>query len=142
MSTQTRSPAGLARRLAAASYDGLLVLALCMLTTLLSIAARGGKPIDPGDPGLQLVLVLTAACFFIGFWVRGGQTLGMRVWQLRVEMHDGRPLSLVTAALRFVVALISLACLGIGFWWQLIDPMDLTWHDRAARTRVVVLPKR
>jgi len=134
-------PAGLLRRIAAAVYDGLLVVALQMLATLLLVAARGGAPIRPGDPVLQAILIMTAGTFFVGFWTRGGQTLGMSAWRLRVEMQDGNPLPAGVAILRLVTASLSLACFGLGFLWQLVDRQSLTWHDRLAGTRVIMLPK-
>ncbi|MGE5167460.1 MAG: RDD family protein, partial [Deltaproteobacteria bacterium] len=45
------------------------------------------------------------------------------------------------ACLRFFVALVSLAALGAGFWWALLDPQRRAWHDMATRTRVLRLPK-
>lgn len=135
-------PAGLLRRLAAAVYDAVLVLALLMLATLLMIVARGGAPTGPGNTLLQVVLVITAAAFYVSFWTHGGQTLGMNAWRLRVEMQSGASLSAGTALVRFIAALVSLACFGLGFLWQLVDRHKLTWHDRIAGTRVVVLPKK
>jgi uncharacterized RDD family membrane protein YckC len=38
---------------------------------------------------------------------------------------------------RFAVAIVSLAALGLGFAWCLVDPAHRTWHDIAARSRVV-----
>ena len=37
--------------------------------------------------------------------------------------------------------LVSIAALGLGLLWLVVDPQKLTWHDRIAGTRVVVLPK-
>ena len=135
--------AGLPRTAAAAVYDGLLVLAVLMLVTYLMLVLSGsGAPIAPGNTILQAILLATAAGFFVGFWTHGGQTLGMNAWRLRVEMQNGEPVRLATALLRFLSALLSLACFGLGFLWQLVDSQSLTWHDRLAGTRVVVLPKR
>ena len=85
-------------------------------------------------------LALSAA-YFVVSWTRGGQTIGMRAWKLRVIGVDGKCLSWPRALLRFVVALVSLAALGAGFWWVLFDAQRRTWHDIAARTRAVRLPK-
>lgn len=132
--------AGVCRRLAALVYDALLLGALWMLATLLVVAAHGGTPIAPGNLPYQLLLVLTAATFFIGFWLANGQTLGMRAWRLRVERSNGEPLDLRTGIVRFAAGLLSLATLGLGLLWLLIDRDRLTLHDRLAHTRVVVLP--
>ena len=43
------------------------------------------------------------------------------------------------AALRFVLALLSLLMLGAGFLWALFDPKGLAFHDRYSRTRLVTV---
>lgn len=137
-----RAPtAGVLRRLAAGCYDALLLGALWMLATLVIVAIRGGEPVPAGQPGYQLLLLLIAAFFFITSWRRGGQTLGMRAWRLRVERITGAPLDTRTGILRFLGVLLTVGTGGIGLLWLWVDRDELTWHDRLAGTRVVVLPK-
>ena len=38
--------------------------------------------------------------------------------------------------------LLSILPCGLGLLWLWIDRDELTWHDRLAGTRVVVVPKR
>jgi uncharacterized RDD family membrane protein YckC len=132
--------AGFARRIAAALYDALLLAALMMLVTLVLVAVQG-QALLPGNLVHRLTLLGTAAVFFGAFWKHGGQTLGMRTWRLRVELLSGADLDWPVALLRFAAALVSLATVGLGFLWILVDPEKLAWHDRIAGTRVVVLPK-
>jgi len=134
-------PAGLFRRLAAAVYDALLITALCMLTTLCLIAFRGGEPISPGNLFYQLSLVATAAVFFVGFWVHGGQTLGMRAWRLRVEQQSGAAISWKIGMVRFIAGILSVIPAGLGLLWLVVDPQSRAWHDRISKTRVVRIPK-
>ena len=133
--------AGVLRRVAAGCYDALLLGALWMAATLVIVAVRGGEPVPAGQPGYQLLLLLIAALFFVTSWLRGGQTLGMRAWRLRVERASGEPLNARTGVLRFVGGLLSVAAGGVGLLWLWVDRDELTWHDRLAGTRVVVLPK-
>jgi len=135
-------PSGLLRRLAAALYDALLVTALFVIPTSLVMGFRGGDPVPPGDPVLQVLLLTTTATFFVWFWTHGGQTLGMRAWRLRVERHTGEPVDFGTGLLRFLVGIVSLAALGLGYAWVLVDSERRAWHDIAAGTRVVVLQKK
>ena len=79
--------------------------------------------------------------FFTWFWVHGGQTVGMRAWRLRVVSFDGERIGWRTAAIRFLLAIVSAAMLGLGYLWVLIDPERLAWHDRLSKSRVVLLPK-
>ncbi|MDP2323368.1 MAG: RDD family protein [Gammaproteobacteria bacterium] len=133
--------AGVFRRLAAFTYDLLLLGAIWMLATLIIVAIRGGEPVPAGKSAYQFVLLLSAALFFIASWLRGGQTLGMLAWRLRVETGSGQPLDLRTGIVRFIAGLLSVATGGLGLFWLWIDRDRLTWHDRLAHTRVVVLAK-
>lgn len=146
--------AGLARRLAAAFYDSLLVLAIWfVLGFVVAIveSAVMSQPLDAAGPIRPLVppaiapfvtlpvLWLTAAGFFVWFWRHGGQTLGMKTWRLRLVDTEGRTPPPGRLWLRAAVGTLSLLCLGLGFFWILVA--GRSWHDIASRTRVVVLPK-
>lgn len=134
--------AGLFRRVAACIYDSLLVIALFVIPASVFMAFRGGEPIPPGNLLFQLSLGVTAAVFFVGFWMRGGQTLGMRAWRMRLENLGGGPITARIAMVRFFGGVVSIAAFGIGVLWVVIDPQNQTWADRLAGTRMVVLPKR
>ena len=75
-------------------------------------------------------------------WRRGGQTLGMRPWRLRVVAADGAAPSWRALWLRYAVGTLSLLAAGFGFWWAWFDRDRLAWHDRASGTRVSREPKR
>lgn len=132
--------AGVGRRLAALTYDLLLLAAIWMLVTIAVLAARGGDPVPAGSLPFRLLLLLTAAGFFVGFWVAGGQTPGMRTWRLRIVGRQEGPPDLPTGVIRFAVGLLSGACLGLGLFWLWLGRPAQTWYDRLAGTRVIVLP--
>ncbi|AEO73599.1 RDD family protein [Pseudomonas aeruginosa] len=148
------APAGLIRRLAAMFYDFLLCVALMMVVALVyqqgilrliygsdhlrELADRGALI---GDPLLSTLLVFALFGFFAKFWTHNGQTLGMQVWGLRVQNRDGSAISLLQALLRFMIAIASWLCLGLGFLWMLWDKDKRTWHDRYSESQVVRLPK-
>ena len=75
--------------------------------------------------------------FYVWFWVNGGQTLGMRAWHLYLVDYDGKFLSWKTASIRFFAAIISTACLGMGFAWILVNKKKMTWHDYISKSQVV-----
>jgi uncharacterized RDD family membrane protein YckC len=138
--------AGVPRRFGAMLYDGLIVIALEAVVTALFLPFTGGEAITPGDSGAlervyQAALLLTIALFFCVFWTWRGQTIGMLAWRLRVERNDGTFLTWRDALLRLGGACVSLAALGLGYFWIWIDRDRLAWHDRWSGTRVVVLPK-
>jgi len=144
MSKITATPATLWLRLLAIVYDLLPLLGLWLGAAGLAVLLSGGA-LDThrlgGKLTMQALVLLASGAYFIVSWTRGGQTIGMRAWRLRVVRSDGAPLTIAQSALRFPLALLSLAALGAGFWWSLIDRDRLTWHDRIARTLVVRLEK-
>jgi len=140
-------PAGLIRRLGAALYDGLLLLALMMIVTALLLPLTGGEAIMVKTFGwwahaYHLLLVLIIYGFFGLFWTRRGQTLGMAAWRLRLERESGDRITWGDTAKRLAAACLSWALAALGYLWVLVDRDRRTWHDRLTDTRVVVLPKK
>ena len=135
-------PSSLLRRLGAMIYDTLLVVALLFMSTIPFIAIRGGESVEPQNFSYQLTMLLVTYLFFVGFWTQKGRTLGMQSWGLRVEDTRGNLPSVQAASLRFMLAALSLACLGAGFLWQLVDRDKLTWHDRLSDTRLMYYAKK
>lgn len=91
---------------------------------------------------LWLACWLVTGVYAVLSWHRGGQTLGMRPWRLRVVAADGGTATTRALVRRYCVASLSLALAGAGFWWAWIDRDRLTWHDRVSGTRIVRVPKR
>lgn len=130
-------PPGLLRRLGALFYDGVLLLGIFFFATLALLPLRGGAAFQPSSPAYQAYLLGVAFLFFGGFWTRGGQTLGMRAWKIRLRSADGGAVSWRQAGLRFIAALFSFGLFGLGFLAALADPQKRCWHDRASGTRMV-----
>ena len=133
----TPPSAAVPRRLAALAYDALLVGGLLFVFTLLLVLVRGGRAIDADTLWYRATLVVVAFAFCGLSWTRGGQTLGMRAWRIRVVALDGRPPSWPRAALRFVASWLALAPAGLGYWWALFDRERRCWHDVLSGTRVI-----
>lgn len=136
-SAETHEPATLLRRLAALAYDTLLLAALLMCFSLLVLLVRGGRAVAPGTLWFQLGVLAIAGAFFSGFWVHGGQTLGMRAWRIRLVARDGGTVTWGRALRRFAAAWLSILPMGLGLWWSLFDAERRCWHDRLAGTRVI-----
>ena len=109
-------PAPLWRRLVASVYDGLLVLAICMSITVLATPALAFVGGDSDRAVLQALMVLGNWFYFTRSWTRGGQTLGMRAWHLRLRRaHSDAAPSLTLASARFfLMLLLCLLPLVIG----------------------------
>ena len=127
------------RRFAAGTYDLLLQLALVMVAAAPAVWLMDGEAVPAGHLGFQLYLVAVIAVFHLGFWLRGGQTLGMRAWRLRLEGEDGQPPSPGAALLRWPLACLGWGLLAIGPLWCLADREGRALQDRLSGTRVVVV---
>lgn len=51
----------------------------------------------------QFYLLAICFLFYGGFWVRGGQTLGMRTWRIKLVRQDGGPITWTIALKRFAL---------------------------------------
>lgn len=158
--------ARLPRRLAAIVYDGLLLAGVLLVATALALGLAvlviGGEraklhsPLQ-GNPFFSSYLLFVCFFFFAGFWIHGGQTLGMRAWRLRVQRRDGRGIGWWRALLRFLsagiwpipVAAYLYRVLGVGVGPSLtagvaclVLVLALRLPDRLSETELVVLPKQ
>jgi len=138
-------------RLLALAYDLGPVLALWLLVSTIFTLGHtywGEHALRENiAPFSLLQWLLWLACWIVAgvyatlSWRRGGQTLGMRPWRLRVMGADGRIPRWGALWLRFAVGSLSLLVVGMGFWWVWCDPERLTWHDRISGTRMRRMPK-
>jgi len=99
------------RRLAAATYDGLLLLGIWMVGLFVDTVVRDLLGMEREWHALRAFLFLIGLAFFAWFWTHGGQTLGMRAWRLKLRRVDGRPLGWINAIVRYAVMLL---CWGIA----------------------------
>jgi uncharacterized RDD family membrane protein YckC len=122
--------AAFAERLAALVIDA---IAIGIIAQLLSLDHHG-------DPGERLIVFL-ALVYHVGFWTWRGTTPGGILCQLRLVRTDGKPLEFPESLVRGLAGILSLAVVGLGFFWILRDPERQGWHDRVAGTYVVKVPR-
>lgn len=136
--TTARAPALVGWRLLALTYDFFPVLALWFVTAGAFTAVHGDAVRGGWLGGIEFVALWAVSGLYATIsWRRGGQTIGMRPWQMRVVgADDGSNASLRQLWLRYAVGSLSLLLVGAGFWWAWIDRDHLTWHDRASATRM------
>jgi uncharacterized RDD family membrane protein YckC len=119
-------------------YDSLLILAMWMLTlfplVMFTNAAATGATV-------QSLLFLELFAFFAYFWVFKGQTLGMLAWQLTLCSVGGPRFTLNQALMRFIAVIPSIICLGVGYLWIFIDPLNRSWPDLFSNSVVLHTPK-
>lgn len=137
---------GLWRNLLAIIYDTFLIAPLLMANSFVLVTLFG--PVEdistPTIPSwlMQVTSFCVIVVFFTLFWRKSGQTLGMQAWRIKLETNTGMTPSFGQCLLRCVVATASLGLCGLGYWWSLFDTNGLSWHDRASKTRLVLVPKK
>lgn len=152
---QNAPRAGFARRLAAIIYDSLILAAVMMLAAFfalffvqilvwIKVVSLAAYP----DIAAYLntgwrkwfylgYLLAVVVAFYVYFWCKAGQTLGMRAWRMLVVTTDGGPLTRVQAIKR---ALFALAGFG-NLWLWLRWGHGLALQDQLTSTQVIILTK-
>ncbi len=136
--------APLGARFFALGIDSALVAALGWLLAMVAVGAyRAGAGFLPEGAHVtrcwwQGVTLVLAFAWHTAFLAQGGQTPGKRLLGIRVTGADGGKLGGGQAFLRACGYIPSALFLGLGFLWALWDPRRQTWHDKAARTVVVL----
>lgn len=147
--------AGFSRRMAALVYDGLMIGAIEMtaagvvIAVLEALVAAGLLQYAPYQdasdmltkhPQLSHLFTFYLGAIWIGFfayfWCKGGQTVGMRAWKLRVQREDGSLITPTQALIR-----IGTSAFGLSNIMALFGRDKLGFHDIMAKTEVVVLPE-
>lgn len=134
---------GLARRLACFVYEGVLLFGVVMIAGYLYSSLTQQRHALVGRHGLQAFLFVVLGIYFAYFWSRGGQTVAMKAWRIRVVERSGAPLSQPRALARYLLAwlwfapaLVTLAFVpapGAGFVFGLLAAGVLVY---AALTRL------
>jgi uncharacterized RDD family membrane protein YckC len=132
--------APLHRRLLSLVYESLLLAALLMAGALPFVLAAQAADAVAARALFQLYLLALAGAYFAWQWLRGGQTLPMKTWRLRLVTREGAPLTRAHALKRLVFAVAGTAAMGAGFLWALIDRDRRFLHDRLAGTKIVPNP--
>jgi uncharacterized RDD family membrane protein YckC len=131
---------GAGERLVAYIIDSLIVLVLCLVVFIVGLVLLAVSAVLAG---IFWVVGFLAVIFvyFPYYWVKGGQTLGMKPFNLWVVRDsDGGPIGWGAAILRllglYVVDSIIFG-IPIGLIWVFFDKRKRCWHDLIAGTVVV-----
>ena len=151
---------GLVRRLAAFTYEGVLLFGVLMIAAYLYSSLTQQRHAMQGHAGLQAFLFVVLGIYFIWFWSHGGQTVAMRAWNVRLLTQDGNPVSQARAGARYLSswvwflpglsaawiadlnsapAIFGLMATGVVTYALLsrLHPQRQFWHDALCGTRLV-----
>lgn len=131
---------GIGRRLACMLYEGLVVFSILLIGFLLPQIVLSGFGLSLGGKALWLHVFVLLMLYFVWCWLKGGQTLPMKTWKMRLVNDDGYRLRPGQALLRYLAAWPSILLCGIGLLWAIFDKDSQFLHDRIAGTRIVTAP--
>jgi uncharacterized RDD family membrane protein YckC len=137
----THEQAGFGLRYGAWMFDFLITL-IAMMGFTFGLTALSRRSVVGSNQDLFIVGLLTTILLVLNLVVLAGlngQSAGMRILGIRIVHVDGSAFKMRHAALRHLVG-YPLSCLlfFLGFLWMLWDPKQQAWHDKIARTMVVM----
>ncbi len=160
--TEAGAAPGIARRIFSMLYEATLLFAVAFIATWLFQFAAGGAIVTGWQrTALQAYLAAVFAAYFMWCWLRGGQTLAMKAWGIRLVVPGKARVPPAIAIKRLVlagafvgafcaallgafmhrnpwIAFITLAISGSGIGWALFDRDRQFLYDRLAGTRLVL----
>lgn len=157
---QDAAAPGIGRRLAAFVYEGVLLFGVVFLSGLVYGALTQQRHALQGQTGLQIFVFGVLAAYFVTFWSRGGQTVAMRAWHIRLVTRDGGAVGPARALCRYLaswiwfapallasrlaglnssIEIFTLLLVGIVTYALLAwaHPQRQFWHDALCGTRLV-----
>lgn len=126
------------RRLICMVYESVLLAGVAFFAGLLFLGVAGTSPSGWTRHAFQFYLFLVIGLYFIASWRRGGQTLPMKTWKLRLVGANGAGITLRQAMARYVCAWPCLLLGGVGILYASFDRDGQFLHDRLAGTSVVM----
>ncbi len=160
--TEAGAAPGIARRIFSMLYEATLLFAVAFIAPWLFQFAAGGAIVTGWQrTALQAYLAAVFAAYFMWCWLRGGQTLAMKAWGIRLVVPGKARVPPAVAIKRLVlagafvgafcaallgafmhrdpwIAFITLAISGSGIGWALFDRDRQFLYDRLAGTRLVL----
>ncbi len=136
------------KKLAAWIYDllgalAVFILALCigyLVIYLMSLPwLKNSETLGNHLNQNPLWFIYLMACtqyYYVWCWVKGGQTVGMRTWRLKLCKPDGQLLTWKAAYYRSFASLGGIAQLT-----SLFNQQKQGWHDQLVNSYVIEIPK-
>lgn len=146
-------------------YESVLLVAIAFFGGIPFLFASGGQYAEGWLRAAQQAYLLALfAAYFLWCWLRGGQTLAMKAWRIRLvapgharvpprvaltrfswaALQVGAFLVSIAAAFQhrnLWLAFATLGVTGLGLSWALFDRDRQFLHDRLAGTRLELVDK-
>ena len=141
-------------------YEGVLLFGVVMVAGLLYALITRQQHALVGTTGLQVFVFVVLGAYFVTFWSRGGQTLAMQTWHIRLVTHEGLPVRKTRAVARYLLSWMWFLPALATVWWSglkggastlaallvgvlgyaaltWLHPQRQFWHDAVCGTRLI-----
>ena len=120
------------KRIAASVYDLFLLLGVWFAVGSFAVWINGGiiqiKWIGP------LLVILSTWIFYAYFWMNGGKTLGMAVWNFEIYSTDGGEITLKKVSVRFFSNIFTILLAGLPLAFIYFSKDNLSLSDYLSKT--------
>ena len=120
------------RRIAASVYDLFLLLGVWFAVGSFAVWINGGiiqtKWVGP------ILVILSTWIFYGYFWMNGGKTLGMAVWNFEIYSTNGGNITLQKVTIRFFCNVLTILLIGIPLVMMYFSKNNLSLSDYLSKT--------
>ena len=120
------------RRIAASVYDLFLLLGVWFAVGSFAVWINGGiiqtKWVGP------ILVILSTWIFYGYFWMNGGKTLGMAVWNFEIYSTNGGNITLQKVTIRFFCNVLTVLLIGIPLVMMYFSKNNLSFSDYLSKT--------
>ena len=98
------------------AYEGVLLFGVLMMAGYLFSSLTQQRHALEGRHGLQAFLFVVLGIYFGWFWSRGGQTVAMKAWHIKLVDGNGQPVSQSRAVARYLMSWLWFAPALLVVW--------------------------
>ena len=120
---------GLFKRLLINFYDVILLFAVLYFFTIPIILFTQGNAVL-NSYLYQVYLILIVFLYYAWFWKKYNQTLGMKIWKVKIYSRYSLDISYLQSFIRIIIALIGGHLLLIFYSESLQDKLSKTYLER------------
>ena len=120
---------GLFKRLLINFYDVILLFAVLYFFTIPIILFTQGNAVL-NSYLYQMYLILIVFLYYAWFWKKYNQTLGMKIWKVKIYSRCSLDISYLQSFVRIIIALIGGHLLLIFYSESLQDKLSKTYLER------------
>ena len=124
------------KRLAATIYDFFLLLGVWFGCGSIALWLNNGEILHPA---IGAFIVLASAWgFYSFFWIKGGRTLGMAAWNIKICSSTEKSINLIQTTKRFIINIFIVFTLGLPLLQIYFSKDKKALNDRLSGTELTL----